>query len=250
MEEMDEQLFDTEQVAEYLGVGQVTVWRWCREGILPCLKVGRSWRIRRSSLEEFLRQRERPSTLVGQLGSFFTVPDDVIGIVQTRLLMHALDAAFFRVGEARGGMLVKFAGGEPEISEDGSRAILERHGLDVARLEGEGRFRLRPEPGPAEARAEALNELLEEEGDEDRVVWASFNWSARVGLEEALHQQEALRALADGGHPLVVNTAVLEEVVEEWPMKEQRRAREAHSGMIWLSESGLFLSRALPPPTL
>lgn len=247
---MDEELLDTERVARYLGVGQVTVWRWCREGILPCLKVGRSWRIRRSSLEEFVRQRERPGTLAGQLGSFLTVPDDVIGIVQNRHLMHALDAAFFRVGEARGGLLIKFAGGEPELSEDETRASLERYGLEVTRLEGEGRFRFSPEPGPAEARAEALGGLLAEEGGEGRVVWASFNWSARVGLEEALRQQEALAALTEEGHPLVLKTAVLEEVVEEWPMKEQRRAREAHSGMIWLSESGLSLSRVLPPPAL
>ena len=31
--------------------------------------------------------------------------------------------------------------------------------------------------------------------------------------------------------------------------KEQRRVREVHSGMIWLSESRLSLSRVLSPPT-
>jgi excisionase family DNA binding protein len=32
-----EDLLGTEEVAGYLGVGQVTVYRWCREGSLPCL---------------------------------------------------------------------------------------------------------------------------------------------------------------------------------------------------------------------
>ena len=247
---MEEELLDTEQVAEYLGVGQVTVWRWCREGILPAIKIARSWRVRRSSVEEFVRKQERPSTLAGQLGSFLTVPDNVIGVVQNRRLLHALDAAFFRVGEARGGQLVKFGGGEPDQDEDQTRAFLEHHGLEVARLEEEGRFRFSPEPGPTQERAEALRELLGEEDDQQRVVWASFNWSVQVDLAEALRQQEAMAELTEEGRPLVLKTAVLEDIVDEWPMKEQRRAREAHSGMIWLSESGLSLSRVLPPPTL
>ena len=247
---MKEELLDTEQVAQYLGVGQVTVWRWCREGILPAIKIARSWRIRRSSLEEFVRKQERPSTLVGQLGSFLTVPDNVIGVVQNSRLMHALDAAFFRVGEARGGQLVKFGGGEPDQGEDQTRSFLEHHGLEVERLEEEGRFRFSPEPGPAQERAEALRELLGEEEDRQRVVWVSFNWSMQVDLAEALRQQEAMAEITEEGRPLVLKTAVLEDIVDEWPMKEQRRAREAHSGMIWLSESGLSLSRVLPPPAL
>jgi hypothetical protein len=33
------------------------------------------------------------------------VPDNVLGIVQNRELLYNLDAAFFRVAEAQGGML-------------------------------------------------------------------------------------------------------------------------------------------------
>ena len=57
-------LLDTEDVAAYLGVGTVTVWRWCREGSLPCLKIGREWRIRREALESFLKRGERSESLV------------------------------------------------------------------------------------------------------------------------------------------------------------------------------------------
>ncbi|MDP9456718.1 MAG: DNA-binding protein [Actinobacteria bacterium] len=45
-----------EKVAGYLGVGRVTVYRWCREGRLPCLKVGKYWRVRRGALGDFLRR--------------------------------------------------------------------------------------------------------------------------------------------------------------------------------------------------
>lgn len=105
-------LLDVEEVASFLDVGPVTIYRRCREGRLPCLKIGRSWRIRREALEEFLRQSERSTTVVGQLSSFITVPDNLIAITQTPDLLHRLDATFFLVGESRGGMMVKLHGGQ------------------------------------------------------------------------------------------------------------------------------------------
>ena len=245
--EAKRELLSVEEVAEYLGVVPMTVYRWCREGRLPCMKLGRVWRIRREALEDFLKSAERPATLVGQLGSFLTVPDNVIAIAQDRELLHRLDAAFFRVGEAQGGMLVKFAGGEPDILEDEARAILERHGLEVRRLEEEGRFRLSQERGPLDERKELLERLTVGEIKSGRTVWASFNWAEHVDLETALGQQEALAALLEANQ-LVVKTAVLEEIADEWPAKAQRRARETHTGTIWLSGAGLSLSRVTPLP--
>ena len=54
----DKELFDSEEVAEYLGVERVTVQRWCRSGHLRGLKIGKGWRIRRDALEDFLKQSE------------------------------------------------------------------------------------------------------------------------------------------------------------------------------------------------
>src|SRR5215203_3344745 len=99
-------LLSAEDVARYFGVGQMTVYRWCKEGRLQCIKVGKHWRIRREALEDFLRHHEHSTTLVGQLSSFLQVPDNVLAIAQNIDILHRLDAAFFRVGEARGGLLV------------------------------------------------------------------------------------------------------------------------------------------------
>ena len=61
-------------------------------------------------------------------------------------------------------------------------------------------------------------------------------------------QQRDLREIVDEGQS-VVKTAVLEEIVDEWPGKLLRRAQLAHSGTIWLSNAGLALSRLAPPPS-
>src|ERR671921_2583285 len=137
-------LLGAEDVARYLGVGPVTVYRWCKEGRLRCIKLGKHWRIRREALEDFLSQHERPTTLVGQLSSFLRVPDNVLAIAQNIDILHRLDAAFFRVGDVQGGLLVKFYGGE-EKSEDELRVRFEKNGLEVERLEREGRFLMRAE---------------------------------------------------------------------------------------------------------
>src|SRR5687768_7372283 len=89
-------LLSAEDVALLMGVKETTVWRWCRQELMPCLKVGKHWRIRRGALDDFLKQRERSTTLVGQLGSFLRVPDNVLAIAENIDILHRLDAAFFR----------------------------------------------------------------------------------------------------------------------------------------------------------
>src|SRR5215217_7583259 len=133
------ELLSAEDVALLMGVEETTVWRWCREGRLPCLKVGKHWRIRREALENFLEQSERSGTLVGQLSSFLRVPDNVLAIAQNTDILHRLDAAFFQVGEARDGLLVKFYAGE-EYSEEELLSDFERNGLEARRLKREGQL--------------------------------------------------------------------------------------------------------------
>ena len=243
---LEKELLGAEDVAEVIGVKETTVWRWCREGTLPCLKVGKHWRIRREVLEDFLKRSERPATLVRRLESFLQVPDNVLAIAQNADILRRLDAAFFQVGEARGGLLVKFYGGEKD-PEDELRAHLEQNGLEVGRLEREGRLLMRPEGDPLDGREEALGRILEEEAGKGRTVWASFNWALQVDFNTVLEQQERLNELVDT-RQLVVKTAALEEAIDEWPAAALRRAQSSHSGTILASQSGLSLSRATPMP--
>jgi excisionase family DNA binding protein len=240
------ELLGAEDVAGLLGVKESTVWRWCREGTLPCLKVGKRWRVRREALEDFLSERERSATLVGQLGSFLRVPDNVLVIAQNLDLLHRMDAAFFRVGEARDGLLVKFYGGEDDPPDE-LIARFEENGLAAGRLQREGLLLMRPEVDPLGGREDQLGRLIEEGVGEGRAVWASFDWVRPVDLQTALEQQERLAGLVDS-RQLVVKTAALEEAIEEWSSAVLRQAQSLHSGTILASERNLSMSRATPMP--
>jgi excisionase family DNA binding protein len=241
------ELLAAADVASMIGVKETTVYRWCKEGKLPCLKIGKHWRVRREALEDFLRQSERPRTLVEQLSSFLRMPDSVLAIAQNIDILHRLDAAFFRVGEARGGLLVKFYAGE-EYSEGELLSDFERNGLQAGRLKRQGRLLMRAEGEPlGGSRGEQLGRLIEEEGGEGRTVWASFNWVKPVELETALEQQKRLSELVDASQ-LVVKTAAIEEAIEEWSAPQLRRVQSTHSAIILASEEGLSLSRATPMP--
>jgi excisionase family DNA binding protein len=241
------ELLAATDVAELVGIKETTVYKWCKEGKLPCLKVGKHWRIRREALEDFLRESERPRTLAGQLSSFLRVPDNVLAIAQTVDVLHRLDAAFFRVGEARDGLLVKFFAGE-EYSEEELLSDFERNGLEAWRLQREGRLLMRAEEEPlGGTRGEQLGRLIEEEGSEGMTVWASFNWVKPVDLNTALEQHKRLTELVDASQ-LVVKTAAIEEALDEWPASELRRVQSTHSAIILASEEELSLSRATPMP--
>jgi excisionase family DNA binding protein len=247
---MKDGLMDTAQVAEYLGVGQVTVWRWCRDGILPCSKIGRSWRVRRSALDEFIRRSERSFTLAGRLRAFIEVPDNVLAIAQDADLMKRLDAAFFRVAEPRGGKLIKYQRDDERLPPlDEVREEMTKEGLEISRLEAEGRLSFVVESGEGAERIDEVRRLLDETSQENRPVWVSFDWDLRMGIDKALEQQRVFTDLVEGS-ALVIKTAVLEEDLDEWPGATQRRAQVMHSGTIWLSREGLALSRVTPPPTL
>lgn len=244
----EDQLLGPEEVAGRVGVAKVTIWRWCREGRLPCIKAGKGWRVRRSALEDFLVSKERPVTLTGQLRSFITVPDNLMAIAQSPELLHRLDVAFLRVGEARGGKLVKFHGEEPETL-DRLRDEYENLGFQARRLEAEGRLDFRTEPTPPSDRAEGLRRYLDEDVavEAGRSVWVTFDWAESLDPQEAIAYQEAVAHLVNR-RQLVVGTAVLEEVMNEWAPDLRRRSQLLHSGVVWLSEAGLALSCVTPPP--
>jgi hypothetical protein len=154
-----------------------------------------------------------------------------------------MDAAFFQVGEVQGGILVKYYSGEASVKE--LRQNIEREGLDVSGLEEEGRLHFIRETERAGERINELKQLISEERGGSIPIWVNFNWEERIDLETVLRQQEEITQFV-GDSLFVVKTTILEEALDEWPGKDLRRAQVMHSATIWLSESGLALSRVVP----
>jgi hypothetical protein len=115
---------------------------------------------------------------------------------------------------------------------------LKRNGLEVARLEEEGRLHFIPESGPLARRTEELRRLLAENSDHGgRSVWVAFDWEERVNLDSAQRQQEEITKLVE--HSLfVVKTSVLEHKLDEWPGADLRQTQVSHRGTVWLSTDG------------
>ena len=51
-----EKLLTTQEVADYLGLTQRTIYTYIQSGSLRAVKVGREWRIKESELEAFINR--------------------------------------------------------------------------------------------------------------------------------------------------------------------------------------------------
>jgi len=56
---MNEPIYTVEEVASKLRVAVRTVRKWIRKGDLVAMDIGREYRIRESSLQDFIRRREK-----------------------------------------------------------------------------------------------------------------------------------------------------------------------------------------------
>ncbi len=48
------QIMTTKEIAKYLGVHEMTVYRWLKKGVLPGFKIGGRWRSKKDLLDSFL----------------------------------------------------------------------------------------------------------------------------------------------------------------------------------------------------
>lgn len=73
-EKGSETLMTVEQVASYLQLNKLTVYKYIREGRLPAVKLGRSFRVLRVDVERFLEAhrvapvRQEPQQVPGRTG--------------------------------------------------------------------------------------------------------------------------------------------------------------------------------------
>lgn len=108
---MQRELLSAEEVAEYLDVNPVTVYRWCREGRLPCIRIGKFWRVRREALEDFLQHSERPAATGERLRPVLDVLPTHVAIVDGSGTIVAVNEAWRAFAEANAGDLRKVAEG-------------------------------------------------------------------------------------------------------------------------------------------
>jgi excisionase family DNA binding protein len=239
-------LLSVEEVARQLDVQPVTVYRWCRNGRLRCLKPGKSWRIRRTDLDAFLHQSQQPRTLTEYLNRFLAVPDQVLAMTEDAHLLTQLDAAFFQVAQDRQGLLIKLY--DPAVlCQTTLKADLERQGVLVELLEASGRFRWCPAPD-VEAGIAALQQILEEDETAEQTLWAMVNWPSGDDVAAGLRQQERLAALVATHPRLVVITGAVVPKPLSWPtLNREWQLLSNLRGLIRIAHAGLFLGRVVPP---
>ncbi len=51
------QIMTTKEIAKYLGVHEMTVYRWLKKGILPGFKIGGRWRSKKDLLDAYLAKQ-------------------------------------------------------------------------------------------------------------------------------------------------------------------------------------------------
>ena len=56
---MDEKIYTVQEVAARLRIDTRTVRKWIRAGELTAIDIGREYRIRESSLQDFIQRKER-----------------------------------------------------------------------------------------------------------------------------------------------------------------------------------------------
>lgn len=55
-------IMDIADLAEYLDVSQMTIYRYAKAGKLPAFKVGAKWRFHKKSIDHWISEKERYNT--------------------------------------------------------------------------------------------------------------------------------------------------------------------------------------------
>jgi excisionase family DNA binding protein len=60
-------LLNVKQVAGYLQLKESTIYSWAQDGKIPAIKIGRTWRFRRSDLDAWLERHLQEETDMGDI---------------------------------------------------------------------------------------------------------------------------------------------------------------------------------------
>jgi len=137
-------LLTTQDVAGYLQVDPNTVYRWCRDGKLGAIKIGREWRIDQRDLAEFMRAHRNCSPMPSNsLKEIFrrhlSIPEHLMVMLTEPQKVYELEIEFFKTAlELRMPILKGCWWQKP----DQVRQRYIEAGLPIEDLERQGRFAL------------------------------------------------------------------------------------------------------------
>lgn len=60
---MDRDIMTVQEVAQYLRLNDVTVYRLARKGEIPAIKIGGSWRFRKDLIDEWFKRATKETQL-------------------------------------------------------------------------------------------------------------------------------------------------------------------------------------------
>lgn len=194
------ELLTVDEVAEYLRVAPNTVYRWCRDGKLTGIKIGKEWRITQANLDSFLAERTGAKVNDSFETLFYqrlTSPEHILVMTNDANEVYRLQADFLQAGLKAGHPLFMAAWWQKPVE---IRARLTEAGLPVAELETAGKLTITDlgeaylTGGPRGAIAVWEQHALKLGG---QVLWGTgshrlSDWQGRsqdlIFFEEALHQ--------------------------------------------------------------
>jgi excisionase family DNA binding protein len=60
--ELEEAFFTVQELAQYLRMKPITIYKHASKGKLPAFKVGATWRFKKSSIDKWIEKQERGNT--------------------------------------------------------------------------------------------------------------------------------------------------------------------------------------------
>lgn len=69
MTDKSDKLINVQELANFFGVSDQTIWRWCKSGKLPAFKIGSQWKIRQSDLNRIINNKVNSSKSRSGFGS-------------------------------------------------------------------------------------------------------------------------------------------------------------------------------------
>lgn len=137
-------LLTTQDVASYLQVDTNTVYRWCRDGSLGAVKIGREWRVEQRDLAEFIRARRNcapapTNSLKNIYRRQLSAPEHLMVMLTEPEKVYELEIEFFQVAlELR---MPIFKGCWWQHPDDARQRYVDA-GIPIDKLERQGKFAL------------------------------------------------------------------------------------------------------------